>query len=159
GEATLAAWLKAPAEPATLRARQDAIVELAPRTDLREDLAVLGEDARTGVHAEVLAEWSEQPARLDPPSPPAGAGALSVAVALALMGLLIWAAALLDVLPVAERTLAALRLFIVTMFAICGGITWRFRARSVRIFHDADEAAHDLGLLAGVPGRLEAERF
>ena len=48
GEETLAAWLKAPADPAAVRARQDAVRELAPRTDLREDLAVIGEDARKG---------------------------------------------------------------------------------------------------------------
>ena len=45
------------------------------------------------------------------------------------------------------------------MFAICGAVTWRFRGRAVAIFHDADSAARDLGLLAGVLGRLEAERF
>ena len=33
---------------------------LAPRIDLREDLAVLGEDARVGVHPEALAAWGER---------------------------------------------------------------------------------------------------
>ena len=55
GEETLAAWLKAPATPPAVRARQDAVTELAARADLREDLAVLGEDARSGLHAEALA--------------------------------------------------------------------------------------------------------
>jgi DNA mismatch repair ATPase MutS len=44
-------------------------------------------------------------------------------------------------------------------FAVCGGVTWRFRGRAVAIFRGADHAARDLGLLAGVLGRLEAERF
>ncbi len=67
GEETLAAWLKAPAAPPAVRARQEAVAELAARTDLREDLAVLGEDARSGVHSEALAAWGKGPARLDPP--------------------------------------------------------------------------------------------
>ena len=67
GEETLAAWLKAPADPSVVRARQEAVVELAPRTDLREDLAVLGESLRTGVNAEALAVWGEHPPRLASP--------------------------------------------------------------------------------------------
>ena len=49
GEDTLARWLLAPADPATVRARQQAVEELRPRLDLREDLAVVAEEARTGV--------------------------------------------------------------------------------------------------------------
>jgi hypothetical protein len=159
GEATLAAWLKAPADPAAVRARHEATAELAPRTDLREDLAVLGEDARTVVRAEALAAWSEQPARLHPATLPAWVWPLSAAGAIAVVGVIAWLAALLGVLPVTGRALVGLRLFNVTMFAICGAATWRFRGRAVAIFHDADSAARDLGLLAGVLGRLEAERF
>ena len=44
GEETLAAWLRAPADPATVRQRQAAVRELTPRLDLREDLALLGEE-------------------------------------------------------------------------------------------------------------------
>ena len=43
GEDTLARWLLAPAPPETLRERNEAIEELRPRVDLREDLAVLAE--------------------------------------------------------------------------------------------------------------------
>jgi hypothetical protein len=50
GEDTLAQWLLAGGEPAVLRARHEAINELRPMLDLREDLAVVGEDFRTGVH-------------------------------------------------------------------------------------------------------------
>src|SRR6202167_5600320 len=44
GEETLADWLLESAEPAALQARHEAIAELRPMLDLREDLAVLGED-------------------------------------------------------------------------------------------------------------------
>ena len=61
GEDTLARWLLAPAEPATLRERNQAVDELRPRMDLREDLAVLAEEARTGVDPSALAAWGEAP--------------------------------------------------------------------------------------------------
>src|SRR5689334_20543357 len=55
GEDTLAGWLPAPADPATVRDRNQGVDELRPRIDLREDLAVLAEDARTGVEPSALA--------------------------------------------------------------------------------------------------------
>src|SRR6202140_291224 len=57
GEDTLANWLMSPASPETVRARQEAVDELRPRLDLREDLAVLAEEARTGVEPVALAAW------------------------------------------------------------------------------------------------------
>jgi MutS-like protein len=159
GEETLAAWLKEPAGPEAVRARQEAVVELAPRTDLREDFAVLGEDARTGVHAEALAVWGEQPGRLESSEVPAWAWPLSGAGALAAVGLLAWLAVQVGLLQLGADTLAALRAYALTLIAICGAVAWRFHARTAAILRDVRPAAHDLGLLAGVVGRLEAERF
>jgi hypothetical protein len=62
GERTLAAWLLAPAEVATVRARQEAVRELTARLDLREDLAVLGDDIRSALDDRRLAEWGARPA-------------------------------------------------------------------------------------------------
>jgi hypothetical protein len=59
GEERLASWLLGPAPPAEIRARQRAVAALAPRLDLREDLAVLGEDVRAGVDPAGLATWGE----------------------------------------------------------------------------------------------------
>src|SRR5262249_42928396 len=64
GEEKLAAWLLAPSQVADIRGRHEAISELRDRLDLREDLAVLGEDARVGVHPEALVRWAESPNRL-----------------------------------------------------------------------------------------------
>src|SRR5688572_17485852 len=58
GEETLAEWLLMPAPPAVVRARQEAIVELRPRLDLREDLALLGEGVPTGSDAQALNQWA-----------------------------------------------------------------------------------------------------
>ena len=64
GEDTLARWLLEPATPETARSRQEAVHELRPRLDLREDLAVTGEEARTGVDPVSLAAWGEAPATM-----------------------------------------------------------------------------------------------
>lgn len=42
GEATLAAWLRGPAPPQTVIARQEAVTELAPMLDLRDELELRG---------------------------------------------------------------------------------------------------------------------
>ena len=62
GEDTLARWLLAPADPDTLRERHESVTELRPRLDLREDLAVVAEEARAGVDPASLAAWGEAPA-------------------------------------------------------------------------------------------------
>jgi hypothetical protein len=54
GEETLAAWLTTPADPATVRERQSAVRELTSRLDLREDLAVLGDEVATSVRPDAL---------------------------------------------------------------------------------------------------------
>ncbi len=61
GQETLANWILAPASPDQVRARQAAVVHLRSRLDLREDLAVLAEEARSLEPAEVLATWGEGP--------------------------------------------------------------------------------------------------
>ena len=55
GEDTLAAWLLAPADPASVRARQEAVQALTPDLDLREDLAILGEEVAATVRRDTLA--------------------------------------------------------------------------------------------------------
>src|SRR5580698_7003424 len=62
GEARLAAWLKSPSPITALRARHGAIGELRPKLDMREQLAVLGADFRTGVNPEQMVRWAAEPA-------------------------------------------------------------------------------------------------
>ena len=61
GESVLATWLLAPAAREEVIARQQAVEELKPRLDLREDLALLGEDVRAELHAEALTRWGQSP--------------------------------------------------------------------------------------------------
>ncbi len=61
GEGTLARWLLAPAAPAEVLARQQAIADLRPGIDLREKLVLAGEDFRSEVHPESLTAWAQRP--------------------------------------------------------------------------------------------------
>ena len=63
GSIKLATWLLAPAAPATVAARQSAVVELAPADDWREQLAAHGALARDARQAEIGAflGWAEGP--------------------------------------------------------------------------------------------------
>jgi hypothetical protein len=66
GEDTLAQWLLAPAPVKQIRERHVAVEELREQLDLREDLAVLGEDVGVGVHPEALLKWAESPNQMKP---------------------------------------------------------------------------------------------
>ncbi|MBN2318345.1 MAG: DNA mismatch repair protein MutS [Acidobacteria bacterium] len=62
GEEKLASWLKTPADLEEVRSRQEAVDDLRNRLDLREDLAVLGEDIRAGLDPPPLLAWGKGPA-------------------------------------------------------------------------------------------------
>jgi MutS domain V len=58
GQHTLADWLLRPAEPNEIAQRQDAIRELVPRLDLREQLALAADAIHEGT-PEALTRWAE----------------------------------------------------------------------------------------------------
>ena len=62
GDRILAEWLLAPALPEVVTARQAAVVELRDRMDLREDIALMGEDIRTAVDDQAMKVWGERTA-------------------------------------------------------------------------------------------------
>jgi hypothetical protein len=159
GEETLAGWLLAPSPPETVRLRQQAAMELAPRLDLREDLAVLGEDARVGVHPEALAAWGERAPLLAPSWFRAAAVILSLFGMIAIVAGVLYLSASIGLIELPERTMFAMRAYFLFVFLALGLVLWRFKKRTDRILAEVEEAGHDLGLLAGVLRRLEAERF
>jgi hypothetical protein len=144
GESTLAGWLCAPASPDVVRARQEAVRELTPRLDLREDLARLGDDVRAGVHPEALARWGTAPAALTSASLRAGSGA---AAAFTVITGGLWLTGLTGPLPV----LMAL--------ALNAAVALPWRRRVLQVVHGADMPSHELALLADVLERLEREAF
>jgi hypothetical protein len=142
GEERLAAWLRAPAAPADVRARQRAVADLAPRLDLREDLAVLGDDVRAAVEAGPLAAWGERGVLVEPWLLPASLALAAAAVATA--G--VWAAGH-GPIP-----------FVVVLLA-----EWAF-ARSVRdpvarALGGVERPAAELRVLSLLLARLEGEPF
>ena len=143
GEHALAEWLKAPADIDEIRRRQEAIDELKNGLDFREDLALLGETVRTGVHAEPLAHWSEAPPVLDYPK----ARILAAAISLCSLTALAWWGIAGNRVPF---------LFVAVFLTSFGFV---FRQRVAHVIASVDEPAHDLALLAAVLARIERETF
>ena len=143
GEKTLAGWLLAGSDADTLRARHEAIAELRPMLDLREDLAVLGEDVRTGVNPEHLAAWGELPPMLE--------SRLARAIAF-----------VIPCLVAASGILWGLKGWRDPFFAMLGVVAIfiaRYRHEVGRVVEAVEQPAHDLALLSQVLERLERERF
>jgi len=143
GQERLAAWLLAPAAPDEVRSRQRAVADLAPRLDLREDLAVLGEDVRAAVDPTSLAAWGAAPPLL-----PAGVTPIALLLAAAGVGAAwAWWATGLGPIPFAAVILLGL------------AFQRALRARFARVLGGLGRPAAELGVLALLLERLEAERF
>ncbi|HKE59688.1 MAG TPA: hypothetical protein VKB46_23420 [Pyrinomonadaceae bacterium] len=143
GEETLANWLLAPASPETVRARQEAVAELRPKLDLREDLALLGEGVPGGESARGLAAWADGPPwRIPSWLRPA---ALTISL-LTVITLVLWYAGY-GVSPF-------LVVLIIRML-----YTYRLREPVKGVVSGVDEAGRNLSLLSDVLKRLERESF
>lgn len=143
GEDTLASWLLAPAAPAEVRARQEAVADLTPRLDLREDLALLGAEVPP-VEFSPLVAWGEAPPVVFPRRARlllGVLGTLNVAAALA------WLVFGLPSLPLAVTLLAS------------GVVALWLRSRVRQVLEPIERMRRDLGLLAGLLGRLEREPY
>ncbi len=143
GEETLAQWLLAPSPLEQVRERQLAVAELRAQLDLAEDLAVLGEDAKVGVHPEALMRWAEAPNRMDPPglrwlAPALAAGAVACVFIWAFWGM------------------ATPLVLVVILEAV---LTYRLRHPLAEVLHGAEQTFHGLELLSGLLARLEGHSF
>jgi hypothetical protein len=143
GEDVLAQWLLAPTPLEQIRQCHVAVSELRDQLDLREDLAVLGEDAAVGVHPDALLKWAESPNRMKPLwirwlSPILAALAISAAV--------LWAV----------RNIATPLILIVVVEAV---LTYALKRPLEEVLHETEHAFRDLDLLSGVLARIEAHTF
>jgi hypothetical protein len=143
GEDTLARWLLSPSSVEQIRERHAAVEELRDQLDLREDLAVLGEDVGVGVHPDALLKWAESPNQMKPLwlrwlSP--------LLAALAIAGSVVWAV----------WGIAAPLVLIVVIEAV---FTYRLKKPLEEVLHGTEHAFRDLDLLSGVLARVEAHRF
>ncbi|MBL8189698.1 MAG: DNA mismatch repair protein MutS, partial [Acidobacteria bacterium] len=146
GEAKLAAWLKSPADVAEIRARQAAVEELRSRLDLREDLALLGAEVRTGVHTEEVEAWGNA-------APVFTMKQIRVLAAFtAITGLLTIAAVVVWItFGVRLPALAAIA-FVLFFYA-------RYSRTTAAIISAVERPSRDLTLLAWILERLEREPF
>lgn len=143
GEDCLAGWLLAPAGPEAIRARQEAVRELAPRLDAREALALRGDDVQGKLQPETLARWGEAPVLLNEPWRR-------------------WAAPILAVLSVAALTLWVLGLgwvSVAVMAAVVIAFEWPLRRRVGSVQRGLDGSLRDLGLLSSLLADLEGGTF
>jgi len=144
GERTLAEWLLAPGEREEVAARQEAVAELRPRIDLREEIALMGEDVRAAVDARGLAQWGTAPtvrffkgARFVAP--------MLACAAVVTLGGFLW-----------ERFSAAPFLFVVLAEMIFG---FAVRPKVREVSEAVSAPAHELRMLALLLEQLEKERF
>lgn len=86
GKACLARWLLEPAAADEVRGRQEAIAELAPNVDLREQIAVLGGEIRSALDRGEAAPWGRADARLQGKLVPWVARILGLASATLMVG-------------------------------------------------------------------------
>jgi len=144
GDRVLADWLLAAAAPEIVTARQAAVVELRGRLDLREDIALMGEDIRTAIDDQAMKNWGVQPAvRFFP-------GARWVALALACGAVLTFGLFLAQVL--------SLQPFLAVVLAeLIFGLMVRDAVRRVAVL--VSTPARELRLVRLLLERLEKEQF
>jgi len=144
GEDTLASWLRGPAQPGEIRARQAAVAELRPMLDLREDLALLGDAVPVGVDFDAVIRWGGLEPILVEQWPRWAALVLGV---LALPCLLGWLLADWGSLPFMAVVLLEL------------GLMAHLRTRLDQVLQTVEKRSRDLALLANVLARLEKASF
>ena len=141
GEDTLAAWLLSPTPVPQLIDRQASITELRTRLDLREDIAILGEDLKVGIHPEALIQWAEAPNRLAHTWLRWLSLLLSIA---AVVAAIVWA-------ELGTKTAFFIILIVETI------ITAVLHKRTAVVLHSTEHALEDLQLLSSLLARLERE--
>jgi len=147
GRATLAAWLQVPASAAVARGRQGAVAELAPRVDLRQDLAMCALAVKEEVRDEALTAWAVRV----PEGLPAGLGPWRAVLALVSLATVaaaaLWAAGVVGPWP------------LLGAFLVGSALSRRLRQPVEQILAGVDHRADELKTLAVLMARLERETF
>jgi hypothetical protein len=143
GEDKLAEWLLAPFPVEQIRERHAAVAELRNQLDLREDLAVFGEDVGVGVHPDALLTWTESSNRMRPLW-------------------LRWLALLLATLAVAAAVVWAVwdvATPLVVIVVVEAALTYWLKKPLEEVVSGAEHAFRNLDLLSSVLARIEAQTF
>jgi len=143
GENRLADWLRVPSPTPAIIERQELVGVLRENLNLREDLAVTGEDLRATLDPASLTVWSETLAAL-----PAGAiRAVPALAALATVAAIIYSLATLLYTPL-----------LLTLLADAALLRW-LRPRAVKAIHGLTGNSEGLILFSKILQRLENEKF
>lgn len=143
GEETLARWLLSPATPAQIKARQESVADLRERLDLREEMAVLGEDADVGVRPEALLAWAQAPNELP-------------------HRWLLWVACLLPAVAVVAAGVWSIYGFMTPFVLVVLAealVVYSVRQAMHAAIQGTDTVFRDMKLLAGLLGRMEHSQF
>ena len=143
GEEALANWLLAPASVARVRERHASIVDLRQRLDLREEMAVLGEDSQVGVNPDSLLAWAEAPNQLS-------------------QARLLWVALLLPMLAIAAAVVWHVKSFatpFILVLLLEAGVAYLVKRGLSAAIYGTESAFQDLKLFAGLLIRIERNPF
>ena len=143
GEATLADWLLSPASKDITISRQTAVDELRSSLDLREDIALLGENIHTGADAAALSEWAAAPP-------------WKITGSVRAIGFLLSGLALITLIAWIAGFDAKIFLVAVILSQLFG---FHFRGPVQKVISSVDVPAKDLQLLVEVLRRIEQEQF
>jgi hypothetical protein len=143
GEARLAQWLLAASPVPVILERHAMVAELREKLDLREDLALAGEDLRASFNPEALAKWAESPRVL----PPSLWRVVALGLALAAIASLAWGVRTFDYLP------------LVIVLAVEALFRYVLRSRVEAVITTTNSDAQGLALFAATLKRLERESF
>ena len=143
GEETLARWLLSPSPVEQIGERHTAVLELRDQLDLKEDLAILGEDARVGVRPEALLRWAEASNQMKPEW-------------------IQWLALLLGTSAVAGAVLwgyLGLATPFITIVLIEATLTYSLRKPLKDALQGCEQTLRDLDLLSDTLARVEQHSF
>jgi hypothetical protein len=144
GERVLADWLLSPGEPKEVAERQESVKELRPCLDLREEIALMGDDLRAALDDRRLGAWGTEPALIFFP------GARWIALVLAI------AAVVTAITVLFEWTSLVPFLFVVLAELMFMMATHKATAQ---VAESVGTPAHELRLIALLLERLEREPF
>ena len=160
GEETLAAWLRAAASADEIRARQEAVAELRPLLDLREDLALLGADVAVGVDLDAVAAWGAAAPVLTSRWPRWVALVLGVLTLIALLG---WGSAVFGLLDSdgfpGEFFNQVRSIPFLILLTVEGAFVLPRLAKVRDVLRAVERRGRDLAMLANVLARLERASF
>ena len=143
GEDSLAGWLLAPSPVAAIRERHELLAELRDKIELREDVALQGENLRAELNPAGLTAWAEQAAPL---SNSFVRGLVAVLAILCVAAIVVWAVTS-DVVPL-----------LITLLINLGAYAW-FKRRADATLAGFDCNEDGLRLFAAILKRMEGETF